>query len=354
CVEHIIPVSVAPEVLQFGFPQWENDYDLVDFLAAATTRTNPSTKSPILGKSVKRETYLIATSFCTPKKSSKKAKTVILATHGVGQARSHWNSPFRPDQYNFVQHAISEGYSVFFYDRLGQGHSQKISGYVNQINIHEEILKELARLVKSGEWTKAIGKPKKLVVMGFSFGSYITHAAVGSAPDIADAVVLTAIGLNTTGVNVNGLVRSFVPRIANLQNRKFAGWDNGYLTWSDKFVQLNTYFKKPFYDRETADFAESEKQPFGFAEFFTIPLGNGGNWDASKFTGPALAITGKQDYIVCDGECGVDNLFEQPARTFYKNAKPFIPYLHPNASHNINFHHNATGAYTVITNFLNE
>lgn len=74
--------------------------------------------------------------------------------------------------------------------------------------------------------------------------------------------------------------------------------------------------------------------------------------DASNFPGAALAITGKEDYIVCDGEC--EGVFEEPARTFYKNAKPFVPYLHPNAGHNLNFHHNATGAYKVITDFLAE
>jgi len=217
-----------------------------------------------------------------------------LATHGIGQARSHWNSPFRPEEYNFVQHAIGQGYSVFFYDRLGQGSSQKISGYVNQINIHEEILKELSKIVRSGEYTTAIGKPEKLAVIGFSFGSYITHAAIGSNPEIADAVVLTAIGLNSTGINANGLVRSFVPRIANRQDQKFSAFDNGYLTWVDKFAQIETwvlldiqggkqltinrYFKQPFYDAETADFAEEAKQPFGFTEFYTFPLGNGGNY----------------------------------------------------------------------------
>jgi dipeptidyl aminopeptidase/acylaminoacyl peptidase len=62
--------------------------------------------------------------------------------------------------------------------------------------LHTEILKELTKVVKSGKYTTSIGKPNRLVIMGFSFGSYITHAAIGSSPDIADAVILTAIGLD--------------------------------------------------------------------------------------------------------------------------------------------------------------
>lgn len=240
CSEFMVPVSVAPEVLQFSFPKWETDNDVVDFLAAATTRSLPDDKSPVIGSSIQNATYQIAASFCTPKKDSKRAKTVILATHGIGQARSHWNSPHKPEQYNFVQHAIDQGFSVFFYDRLGQGFSQRVSGFVNQINIHVDVLKALSKTVRSGEYTPKIGKPENLVVMGFSFGSYITHAAISSSPEIADAAVLTAIGLNTTGLNLKGLVRSFVPRIASAQDTKFASFDKGYLTWVDKFAQINT------------------------------------------------------------------------------------------------------------------
>lgn len=64
------------------------------------------------------------------------------------------------------------------------------------------------------------------------------------------------------------------------------------------------------------------------------------------------AITGKNDYIVCDGLC--EGIFVDPASTYYKSAKPFVPYLHPDSSHNINFHKNATGAFKVITGFLDE
>lgn len=240
CAEFFVPVSIQSDVVQFKFPRWANDFELVDFLAVATTRETPNTQSPI-GDTIKQNaTFQIGASFCSPKAASDKAKTVILATHGIGQARSHWNSPFRPEEFNFVEFAISQGYSVLFYDRVGQGSSQKISGFENQININVEVLKELSKIVKSGVVTPGIGQPEKLVLMGYSFGSYITHAAVGSSPEIADAVVLTAIGLNQESVNVNGLVRSFVPRIASQQDQKFAAFDNGYLTWADKFVQINT------------------------------------------------------------------------------------------------------------------
>lgn len=125
--------------------------------------------------------------------------------------------------------------------QANQDMDNRVSGYENQLATQVALLQSLTDIVKSGDYTPGLGKPSKLVVMGFSFGSYITHTAIASKPSIADAAILTAIGLNTTGVNANGLVRSFVPRIAAQQNGlRFGDLDTGYLTWVDKFAQINT------------------------------------------------------------------------------------------------------------------
>ncbi|KAF2098390.1 alpha/beta-hydrolase [Rhizodiscina lignyota] len=346
CEDYMIPIDIEYDNLVFNATKWEDNYGLIDFLTEATARAGAGYPSPVEQKHTKGS-FEIAASFCSPKKKTSKAKNVIIATHGIGPARAHWNSPFKPEDYNFVQWAIGQGYSVFFYDRLGCGASQKVTGYEASIFTAIAILKELAGVVKAGKYTGSIGKPHKTAVMGFSFGSYTTHGAVATMPDIADAVVLTAIGFNETGLNANGLVRSFEPRIANVQNSALYGdLDNGYLTWVDKFGLIWNYFKKPNYEPSAADFVESSKAPFGIVEFLSFL---GGPTDAQNYTGPVLAITGELDYIVCDGSC--DGIFEEPAKTYYKNAK-FTPYLQPGTSHHLNFATNATGAFKVITDFL--
>lgn len=123
CMEFQVPVTITSDNLVFNFPDWKDDYALSDFLTLVTTRPSANLTSPIVGTKNETATYTIAASFCTPKGPSK--RTIILATHGIGQARTHWNSAYEPDQYNFVQHAISQGYSVWFYDRLGTGESEK-------------------------------------------------------------------------------------------------------------------------------------------------------------------------------------------------------------------------------------
>jgi hypothetical protein len=125
CEEYMIPVEITSMGFPFNGTKWETDYDLEDFLSLATTRPSAGFPGVLSAPVSESATYNIAASFCTPKQKNTKSKTVILATHGIGPARAHWNSPFRPDEFNFVQHAIGEGYSVFFYDRLGTGASEK-------------------------------------------------------------------------------------------------------------------------------------------------------------------------------------------------------------------------------------
>lgn len=187
--------------------------------------------------------------------------------------------------------------------------------------------------------------------MGFSFGSYTTHAAIAEKPEIADAVILTGFSMNdsATGINGNGLVRSFVPRLANVENPSlFGDRNNGYLTWPSVFDLIMDYFKAPAFENDVALFTESVKQPFTLGEFLTFA--GPASIPAEKWNKPALHLTGELDYIVCDGFC--PGVFEEPAKTLYKNANPLQLSLHPGASHHINFHKNATGAFKVITTFL--
>ena len=64
------------------------------------------------------------------------------------------------------------------------------------------------------------------------------------------------------------------------------------------------------------------------------------------------AITAETDYIVCDGYC--PDIYNEPADTYYRNAKKFVKLLVPETSHNLNFHKNAPETYGVILDFLNQ
>lgn len=125
CSDFYVPIHLDYEGLSFNGTKWTNAYELQDALSTLTTRPGAGFPLPLGAKVKYTGDYEIAASFCTPKKTNGKEKTVIVATHGIGPARSHWNSPLDPKDYNFVQFALDKGYSVFFYDRLGCGASSR-------------------------------------------------------------------------------------------------------------------------------------------------------------------------------------------------------------------------------------
>jgi hypothetical protein len=112
----------------------------------------------------------------------------------------------------------------------------RLSGFVNQISIQVSILGQLAAHIKAGQYTDTIGTPKKLVLVGHSFGSFTTQGLVASAPEIADAVILTGISFTLQGGVV---IEGFDLRVAALQDKKWKELDNGYVIWDDVYANVN-------------------------------------------------------------------------------------------------------------------
>ncbi|MCJ1461462.1 hypothetical protein MMC07_000059 [Pseudocyphellaria aurata] len=347
CRSYTVPVTVTSANRPWVGPRWTDNYEFIDFVSIATTRVSAGFPLPVGSPVNQTASYEIAATFCTPERGGAHSKTVLLATHGLGFDSSYWNSPYEPDNYNFVQFAVARGYSVFFYDRLGVGKSTKVSGYDVQLSIGIAVLSSLAKSVRQGRYT-TIGKPKHLVLVGHSFGSFSTNGVVAREPDIADAAILTGYGLNETNPQV--VLEEFAPRIARLQRRRaFAAFDSGYITSGDIFGTIQPFFKAPAYDRRVAAFADATKQPFSISELVSL-FPQLVQSDAPRFKGPTFVITGEYDAILCAGYCP-GNL-DQPIRTYFRGSSDFQSYIQPGAGHGLNYAINATGAYSVIFDFL--
>ncbi|KAF8865053.1 hypothetical protein BDZ45DRAFT_736695 [Acephala macrosclerotiorum] len=98
------------------------------FVNNLARRDSNATFHPFLGANV-AAAYNIAATFCSPSTNPNKEKTILLASHGLA-----YDGRNRSGELNFVDFgclvpAISKGYSIFFYDRLGTGLSSKVSGY---------------------------------------------------------------------------------------------------------------------------------------------------------------------------------------------------------------------------------
>ncbi|KAH6663738.1 Alpha/Beta hydrolase protein [Halenospora varia] len=346
CTDYLIPVTPTSANFIWGKP-FNNNYDVVDFLSNAASRTAGTDFNPYSGVKNQMASYNISATFCTPRAESVNKKIVLLLSHGLNFDRSYWHPDISPEKYSFVDWAIAKGYSVSFYDRIGVGKSSLVSGYVNQASIQVSILDQVARAVKAGKYTGLLGKPKSLVLVGHSFGSIISCAAVTASPDLADGLILTGFSFN--GTNGAGFLEAFQPRIASDVDPKWRPLDNGYLTAVDIFSNINVFFKAPDYDINFAKFAHRNRQPFAINEAISGTLVD---LRAFEFRGPAMVIAGQYDLIFCTGQC--DAVIQHPAQEIFSKAKAFKAISYPGAGHGLNFASNATGAFAAITDFLHE
>ncbi|MCJ1311359.1 hypothetical protein MMC25_005030 [Agyrium rufum] len=344
CQDFTIPLTVTSKNYVYNATEFSSDYDVVDFTTLSSSVNSSDFFRPISAQPVKQvyDVEVFAT-YCYPSSKNRK-NTVILATHGIGTDGRYWNSPYRPEKYSFVDYTVSNGYSVFYYDRVGTGQSTKLSGYVIQLSMQVEILKQLAQLVRSGKYTKP-NKPQSLVVAGFSFGSFITNTLVATNPALVDGAIFTGLGFAT---GVGSFIEAYNPRLASQASPHFSGLDSGYLTWVDLFAQINTYYKQPNYEAAAVEFTEETKAPFPVLEVLSLQYGLGFDPDISNFTGPTLVLTGEYDFFACAGYC--------PSRLepslALLGAKQLEVAIHPVSGHSINFNKNATGAYNVMVDFL--
>jgi pimeloyl-ACP methyl ester carboxylesterase len=107
---------------------------------------------------------------------------------------------------------------------------------VNQASIQIAILDELTRVVKAGNYTGSIGKPKSLVHVGHSLGSDLIAAVVTASPDLVDGIILTGFTFNNP--NGMGFLQAFAPRIAKTVDSKWNALDNGYFASSDIYADI--------------------------------------------------------------------------------------------------------------------
>lgn len=225
----------------------------------------------------------------------------------------------------------------------------RISGYVNQLSIQIAILAALTKNIRAGQFTGETGIPSSIVLIGHSFGSFASNALVAAQPSIADGIVMTGYSLN--GSNTQIVLEA--SRIAAAQNRKkFGKFDSGYVTTADVYSTVLEFFKAPDYERDVAVFAESNKAPYGIAEAISISPPFLPPLNASLFAGPALVISGENDFLLCSGYC--PRVIQDPLTAYFAGSKDFEISIQPGAGHGLNFALNATDAYSTIFAFLNK
>jgi pimeloyl-ACP methyl ester carboxylesterase len=222
----------------------------------------------------------------------------------------YWASSFEPENFSFVQHALTDGYSIFYYDRLGVGLSSRVSGYEIQIAPQVEILACLVKSIRAGQYTDTI-KANKIAAIGHSFGSSVSNTLVQKYPKIVDAVVLTGFALaNFSDPAAGGatviptvFAGRLLPTLQSSSVPQYSDtFDSGYLGFVDQyaFAEAFTHHAVTEQEMKAAQYSFSINQPHSIPELLSL-LTVGG--DSTDFEGKVVLTAGEFDLVVCAGDC---------------------------------------------------
>lgn len=210
----------------------------------------------------------------------------------------YWDVEVNPEQYNYIDAAISQGYSILTYDRIGNGASTKPDAYnVGQAPVETEVLVELTKLARSGKLIESskirsegshlsdIGsyKPTKIVHVGHSFGSIVTIGFLSSYGELSDGAVLTGFvyGSQVGTITPSAFGYEFAP--AHDASR-FGDRPSGYLVQATKSNIQQVFLKKGAFEPKMLHYAESIKQTATVGELLSGGAALG--LPAPAFTGP--------------------------------------------------------------------
>ncbi|KAF2670622.1 alpha/beta-hydrolase [Microthyrium microscopicum] len=291
-------------------------------------------------------TYGIYSELCFPAAQGViNSTTIQLLVPGSGFDRNYWNVA---PGYSYVDSAAEQGYTTFFFDRLGTGLSDHPDALqVVQTGLQVSIVHELVHLLRTGGI--AGQKFEHVVGVGHSYGSFQLQLLTAAYPKDVDAAVFTGFSNATDGepIAFAGLDLTIASQAVP---SRFSNLSNGYLTSSSALGDQFFFFRAPGFDPKILELADATKSTITLGEYLTF----GTFAVAENFTGPIEVVTGEYDLPNCHGDCMFPyNKLAAVKDNLYPNANNNSDwYVVPGSGHGINFHYEAMNAYQHIQNFI--
>ncbi|KAI3400780.1 hypothetical protein diail_1989 [Diaporthe ilicicola] len=341
CSQIQIPVTVSERrsVLDIII---EDDWDAASLTFNLTSRSfnTPDNPLPIVGETASSvaSNYIIGASLCGT------GGTVLVTTHGIIESKLYYEPNFsESSQYSFVDAAVAAGYTVLNYDRIGVGSSSKVDAYIDaQFQVEVSVLNSLVAYAR-----QAIGADK-VVLVGHSYGAYISTQSAALLGSSVDGLVLTGFSGTLEYFGPFGAGVGF--RVARTHDPdRWGHLDPGYLTSSDLFAETFAYFASPYFEHRVAEWSyDVASEPFAVAELPTllatdIQYGN--------VTAPTLVLQGKYDTSACGGYCVglLDGLSSNFTNVTVLRTVDDLP-----SGHDLFLHEVAPQAFNMIFDFLSE
>ncbi|PQE24984.1 alpha beta-Hydrolase protein [Rutstroemia sp. NJR-2017a WRK4] len=361
CNQLNIPVYATADSAVYNIPRVDNDIEATAWAIYDATRTTLHNVDNIIKNTTTSGTFNIHAQLCIPKSSSRK-DILQIATHGVHYDSRYWDSQYQPGNHSYVEAALKAGYSILTYDRLGVGQSDHPDAYtVTQGPLEQEILRQLTLMARNGTLYsfvkkakptdaafESLTKPKKIIHIGHSFGSFLTSAFIANYGDLSDGAIIT--GYLYTEYLASAGSTSFEVEYAATGHPPFDR-PSGYVVCQKSGIQ-NIFFGgdlKTAYTQALLDYGNEIKQPVPIGEFASAfwLIGNKG----LSFHGPIQYMLPEFDFYICRGDCnGLANKTE--LMNTYPNATNIEVAIQPNTGHALPLHNNATAGFQVTFDFL--
>ncbi|KAI1386512.1 Alpha/Beta hydrolase protein [Hypoxylon trugodes] len=353
CKNLTIPLTISSVNTKFTLKAPSTNIDVTNFVLdlvqAGANYTNEIVADP--PSATVTGNYTIGATYCEP--DSGPGSTLQVLTHGVAFDRSYWDFPAQNYKYSYINAALSRGYSVFFWDRLGLGLSSRGEA-VNEIQatLEESALYALTTSLRKAQIPGITTHFDKIVHLGHSFGSALTYALTKEHPEetVSDGIVLTGFGQAPDYTRYFQLGGNWVE--ARTATPRLASYPEGYLVVGDTTATHSNFFAPDNFDPDILDAAYASAQPATVGELLTLgPLASGNN----SFVGPVLIITGERDIPFCGGNCTVtDPSIPAQSKQSFPNASCFEAVIVPRAGHGLNFEYSAQWTYTSILDFVDK
>ncbi|PSR82874.1 Alpha/Beta hydrolase protein [Coniella lustricola] len=341
CSEVRIPLTISESRFDINATVRDN-WDAVSLTFNLTSRVfnTPDDPLPIAGGLGEKVTsnYTVAASLCGT------GSTMIITTHGIIESRRYFQPNLSDSaQYSFVDAAVAAGYSVLNYDRIGVGESSTINSSTDaQFQVEVNVLNALVT------YARETAHAEKVVLLGHSYGAYISALSAAATTSAVDALVLTGF---------SGTLQYFAPfasgagfRVARLQDpARWGHLDSGYLTTSDVYALTYVGFADPYFEKRMAEWTFAVAcEPFGVGELPTLLATP---WAFGNVTAPTLVLQGRYDVSACGGDCvGVlDTLAEDFTAATVLETVDDLP-----AGHDLFLHTIAPQVFDTIFGFLSE
>ncbi|OTA62228.1 hypothetical protein K449DRAFT_369724 [Hypoxylon sp. EC38] len=353
CVEFDVPIPVIATNNYYTMPRVDSNIDAVQWALNFSVWDAPTPAQRDTGPNLINHAFNINALFCVPSTKTDKSDILQIAVQGNGWDKRYWDVPIDSVEHSYVDAAISKGYSILMFDRIGTGKSELANPYDDvQVATEVEILAQITAMARNGTLLSSAKivpttdnitipklSPEHIVHVGHSFGSVLITGLLIQHGDMSDAALLTGFlpNIHLGEVPVATFEHDFAPVHDPVRFGKFP---SGYIVLTSENTLQKVYFTKDTLDPELLTWTEKVKQPEAVALYASS--GQAYENPGPAFTGPVQLIAGEFDYYsVAD----IKN-------STFSQASNVTVYLQPNTGHALTVAKNSSAVFEIMFSYL--